>query len=197
VLHRVRLTLLWLALVPQVAVADSWELPDTYSVPSRNKQYRFRVHPSDERNSRPIGILYRARALLPDRRIWTAPLINRVGPAAAMVSDSGRYVVTLDDWRQVGTTPSALVIYDSKGELIAQFALGHLATPEEISQMFKSMSGVWWVGDANFVADGEFLDVTLKGMAAQVPKPDLRSVNPRAIRIRLKDGKVASQKPDA
>lgn len=55
---------------------------------------------------------------------WTAPLSNRVAPVSALVSDSGRYVVTFDNWDQVGYGDDVVAVYDgSNGTLLWKYRL--------------------------------------------------------------------------
>jgi hypothetical protein len=60
------------------------------------------------------------------------------------VADSGRYVVTFDEWGRVGYGPNVVVIYGPDGEVIKKYALEGLLTEEEISQVTHGVSSRWW-----------------------------------------------------
>lgn len=109
---------------------------------SQNKHYRLKVVPGaggvSERNaaSPAIGTLFR----LDERNesyspIWTVRLRNPVVPDLVVVSDTGDYVVTIDDWRWFGNGDNVLVIYGSQGKVIRHFALSDLLTPDQIKEL--------------------------------------------------------------
>jgi hypothetical protein len=58
-----------------------------------------------------------------------------------MVHDSGRFVVTFDEWHHVGTNP--LVIYGGEGELIAHFSVADLGL-EGHPRIARSVSSYRW-----------------------------------------------------
>ena len=59
--------------------------------------------------------------------IWGRHLINNTAPVDAVVADSGKYVVTMDEWHQYGELP--LVIYGRRGELIESHKLHSVENP--------------------------------------------------------------------
>src|SRR5262249_14324258 len=75
------------------------------------------------------------------RQLWERPLVNRISPVRAMIHDSGRFVVTLDEWHGVGTDP--VVIYGDRGELIARLSLADLGL-ENHPRITRSVSSYWW-----------------------------------------------------
>ncbi len=192
---RLMLSIALLILASPVS-ADHWELPDTFSVPSPNGMWRARIHPRDDNRTRPIASLYAVRRFLPDRRAWTHELPNFIAPAGAIVSNSGKYVATFDDWHEVGGA-RAVVILGQGGELVAQLSLQDLATPDEISQMFWSMSGCWWIGNARFLEDDEYLELNLQAPDPQSSDLELRFILVKRVLIRLNDGKIIESRPDA
>ncbi|MBK9991406.1 MAG: hypothetical protein IPP19_11900 [Verrucomicrobia bacterium] len=56
--------------------------------------------------------------------LWMRPLVNSVTPLKVIVADSGKYVVTFDNWFGVGTDP--IVIYNERGDLIRRHTLESL-----------------------------------------------------------------------
>jgi hypothetical protein len=62
-----------------------------------------------------------------------------------MVPDSGRYVVTFDEWHSVGQKP--VVIYGEGGRLIAELILADLNL-ELNPKIEQSVSSYWWNKDA-------------------------------------------------
>jgi len=57
-------------------------------------------------------------------RLWTAPRVNPLMPAAALVSTEG-YFITLDDADKLGSERS-VVIYTPAGRLVRSFAVDQL-----------------------------------------------------------------------
>src|SRR5580765_801091 len=133
----------------QIVTADTWIPPRPQIFASSTGAYGFKVQPPSP-PVRPLhgqsqGILF---ALAQDRSetvIWTGELVNI--PVRAVVSDDGKYVVTLDTWFRAGYE-HCLVIYGEQGRVVADFDLEALLSRDEIAnkveQTFSSRN--WLTG---------------------------------------------------
>jgi len=109
--------------------------PSTYS--SNNKIYTLTVTPppSKKRNKREcVAVLTKSETNKAKQVVWRAALVNPVAPLEAMVTNTGSFVVTFDNWFGAGTDP--IVIYDSKGRLIFRHNLESLG-------LMKYVDGRW------------------------------------------------------
>ena len=180
---------LWLAALflltwAGAARADDWPMPreDTYL--SSDGKLRFTVTPGPierslsgfegeaEANSPGVrttsdahakGRLEQLDALGRWTRRWERALVNPVAPVQALVDDSGRYVVTFDNWHAVGFGNDVVVIYGPDGRLIRSLALSDIVADEHEKLLPRSVSSIWWRGKHRI--DGETL-------VLQVVKPD-------------------------
>jgi hypothetical protein len=89
------------------------------------------------------------------------PLRNPVMPVEAMVSDSGRYFVTFDDWGGAGYGPNVVVIYDGAGRSIRALPILDLLPEHYVRTLPSSFSSIYWGGRHSFAADGETLQLSL------------------------------------
>jgi TonB family protein len=170
------------------ARADSWAMPGKETYYSPNRRFAFEVTPkrlesqlkyfSDKVEGRPdagapeglkenpcTGALLVRRGGSYFRRTEFT-LVNEVSPVGALVADSGRYVVTFDNWHSVGYGPDVVVIYRADGTLVGKLGLEDLLTASDIETLPHSVSSIWWGGEhyldegaghlvLRVVADGE------------------------------------------
>ncbi len=144
-------TMLWLWSAPRLP-ADTWALPRVSTNRSDNGVYELVVTPSgmlsrNASSSVPSAALRRKQ----DgtwTNLWRRKLVNDVAPVSAMVPDSGRYVVTYDEWHYVGKKP--VVIYGENGGLIAELTLSDLKL-ENHPNISRSISSYWWNEKAVFI----------------------------------------------
>ena len=106
--------------------ADTWSLPKVTEYESPTRKHALRVTPDagyPDRMGRCLAELFKIDG---DQRnlVWTRYLVNNLAPVDAMVTDSGKYVVTLDEWGHLGTLP--VVIYGWHGQLIEVHSLKSL-----------------------------------------------------------------------
>jgi hypothetical protein len=132
---------------------------------SKNKQ------DDSKRRDSCIGILEVVGSKKKSRTLWMRPLVNPVTPLNAMVTDSGKYVVTFDNWFGVGTDP--IVVYNERGDLIKRHTLEGLgllkftrgAAECDIKDPLidSSISSTYWKSNAivQFSEDQQFLLVRL------------------------------------
>ena len=136
------------------------------------------------------GTLYERKFLVWYTPKWTAPLSNRVAPVSALVSDSGRYVVTFDNWHQVGYGDDVVAVYDgSNGTLLWKYRLEDLLSNEELCQIRCSVSSRWWARGKHAMDEGR-------------DRLILNSVTTRAIDLRtghltsVRSERLGADKPD-
>jgi hypothetical protein len=123
--------------------------------------------------------------------IWEQELTNGIAPVSALVCDSGNYVVTLDNWHQVGRGDNVVVIYGPEGKLVRQLALSDFLTQEQINGLPVSVSSTWW-------GTGHYLDEKQKCLVLRVTRnQDWRLPGKAAqfqeVRIRLATGEVLKE----
>lgn len=146
--------------ISSFSMADRWLPIEKTEFYSENREYMLRIRPDEERLTRPghcAATLYQGK-----KKIWSRNLINNYAPHRVFVSNSGKYVVTTDDWGAVGDTP--IVIYGGSGRLIVVHSLLSLDLIKNIYQITTSRSGAWWDESSItfFCQDDEFLCVRLK-----------------------------------
>ena len=168
------------------AAADSWAAPQEEDYYAANDAYYLHVIPGDS-SSPGQGTLYKAaRREGDDREVWSRWLLNPTAPYQVLVADSGEYVVTSDDWGQVGYGANVVVIYGPGGELVKQFALEDLLTEEEIALVPHSVSSRWWSGE--HALDEEAGAVVLKVIAGGMTEE--MKARTRDLRVALATGEV-------
>jgi hypothetical protein len=125
--------------------ADSWARPTVKTNASASGVFEFVVQPEASLNSRndrlPARGIFRQITEGGVTKIWERPLVNRIAPVRVLIPDSGRYVVTMDEWHAVGTKP--LVIYDAEGKLVADLALEDLKLANH-PKITRSVSSYHW-----------------------------------------------------
>jgi hypothetical protein len=138
--------------------AQSWPAPSPQVFASVSGTYGFKTQPSQSNDCRPglpesalgaarrrcdvfgmsQGMLF---TLAPDGTeavVWKGFLLNV--PHRAIVTDDGKYVVTLDVWARLGYE-RCLVIYDEHGIVVASFDLEALLSKEEITKFVFQADG--------------------------------------------------------
>ena len=151
------------------ANADSWELPKKEKYYSANKKYYLEITPKklesqlkyfedkgEGRNNagslkgvkdnRAKGVFYARRADGRYSKKREFPLVNEVSPVSALVSSSGDYVITFDNWHSFGYGDDVVVIYRSNGTLVKKFGLEDVLTEGDIETLPHSVSSIWWGG---------------------------------------------------
>ena len=98
--------------------ADEWMSIERKEFQSPSGKYIFRIVPDESSEYHP-GYCKGSLLKISDNKqklIWSRYLINNRGPVHVFPADSGKYVVTMDEWGEIGTFP--IVIYGNKGTLI-------------------------------------------------------------------------------
>lgn len=158
-----------LGLSCSLALADKWPLPQKQEFYSPNRMFSFEVVPrklesqlkyfedmsqgKKNAGSSPGGATNQCRGSLyriesGNRRtmVWSSPLSNDVAPVDALVTDSGDFVITFDNWHSVGYGDDVLAIYGSGGTLVHKYSLEDLLG-RDVKRVLKSVSSRWWEGD--------------------------------------------------
>lgn len=171
--------------------ADSWRLPKTEKYYSQNKKYRVEVTPraiesqlryfedkveGTEPAGRPRGgALTGPRASIGVRqflrygRQTTFPLVNDVAPVDVAISDRGDYIVTFDDWHQMGYGDSVVVIYRSDGHVVRRFALNDLVAASDTEHFTHSVSSIMWRDGYRIDSDLSQLVIVVSSSDAELP----------------------------
>lgn len=211
---RVRLALLGLLTADaSSALADSWKLPERRTYKSENGAYVLVVSPKklssqleyfeDKvegredsggipglRGNTPSAELRRVTLSHRQRRIAKFALINEVGPASALVSDDGRWIVTFDNWHSVGLGDSVIVIYRSDGSLVRSLALEDVLLAEDLDELPRSVSSRQW-------SRGKRIDSSRARLVLQVSRCGWASncvEEPGILEIDLNDGSLVGPK---
>lgn len=152
------------------ANGDTWPLPTTTKYFSADKIYYLEVVPkrlesqlryfgdkvTGKKNSGAAkgvksnyckGTLYKANERGSYRRIRSFPLVNEVSPLQAVISNSGAYIVTFDNWHSAGYGSDVVVIYRSDGSVVRQLALEDVLTENDIEALPTTISSRWWGRD--------------------------------------------------
>jgi hypothetical protein len=143
--------ILALALISTIAArvaTDIWPVPTTKIIQSQDGNVVVRIDPnvSDGKDKA------RAHATVAK---WDAKtksylfvrdvtLRNRSSPVDVVVTDDAHFLVTFDDWADVGTTDNAVVIYDLfKGDA-SNYRLEDFLPEDFRKKLERSMSTVEW-----------------------------------------------------
>jgi hypothetical protein len=140
------------------AEGDTWLPPRPKIYASQFGEYGLKVIPNEPNTS---ATLFTLNEKGEDQTAWQGPLVNL--PYRVFVSDAGP-VVTLDTYARVGYE-HALVVYDAKGKVLADYRLEDLLTAAEIEAHVLITAGSrWWNTEAQlgFSPDGESFAIKLE-----------------------------------
>lgn len=169
--HRITIfvALIFIGASISVVNADSWTIPKQEKYYSPNKMFYLEVTPKkfesqskrfkdrvegkegagdikEANDNGAKGSFYVRGADGGYSKKWEYPLVNKVSPVSAAVSNKGEYVVTFDNWFRMGYGNDVVVIYRSNGALIKKFGLEDLLTKRDIEALPHSVSSIWWGG---------------------------------------------------
>jgi hypothetical protein len=150
------------------ANSDTWLLPTKKTFYSNNKKFRVEIVPRPvesqlryfedkvadrtdpglppHEGARHPRATFSTRRRLGYSKIRSFPLVNEVAPVTALVSDSGDYLVTFDNWHALGYGEDVVAIYHTKGDLVAHVGLDDLLTEVDIETLPHSVSSIHWGG---------------------------------------------------
>lgn len=155
---------------PIDAMADEWFPPKVETYYSQNHRMRFTVTPRDissplayfdgkVKGEKLAGQLPNsaktfAKGLLEQQdntgrwtTIWDHQLVNDVSPVSAVVSNSGRYVATFDNWHSMGGGNDAVVIYGPNASVVRALSLRDILPDYYVEALPRSVSSIWWSGE--------------------------------------------------
>ena len=195
---RISLALL-LALVSNLILADQWMPPHVEEYETKDKTIRLTVLPLVMKDR---VVLSKCRLKL-DRMasrskwssIWERNCVNDISPTNALIANSGKYVVTFDNWYETGVGSNVIVIYNANGKLVRSFSLEDLMSQEKIKQLPTSYTSVHW-GNNHYIDQDQktlVLNVADSGPSVMPYEGDAKFVK---IRIRLANGSVVSNSPN-
>ena len=175
-----------LLLSPAWAIADTWPAPEIETIVSSNGKFRVTVEPSwGDRPSPPIAHLERLQATDQWQTIWRQPLVNTTAPVDTLVTDDGKYVVTLDNWGWMGRGDDVVVVYDERGDRLHQFGMDRLLPPLLIRHLPRSVSSLLWRAGQSLTGPGQILQIEVRA-----PRPaSSRSDMTAAIHLDLASGR--------
>jgi hypothetical protein len=191
------LTLLIVIIPFKTAWTDSWALPEKTKYFSENKKFRFTVTPGPVGRREPgepetcIGTLeVKENGKNKYNTVWEKTLSNEVAPVSALVTNSGNYVITFDNWHELGYGDNVIVIYNQKGETIRQLGLNSFLSNKEIKKLPHTVSSIWWGGAHHFDQNEEFVVLEIStGGKLYVDE----AVKYRHIFLKLSDGTVVKK----
>ena len=114
---------------------------------------------------------------------------NDVSPVSVLVSNSGAYVVTFDNWHHVGRGSNVVVIYGPKGKLVREMGLEDFLPREKVNALPISVSSTWW-------GHGHYLDEKMQCLVLRVAKDKDWTISNKPaqfdeVRLSLETGKPA------
>jgi hypothetical protein len=150
--------------------ADSWAPPQVDAYLSADKRFRITVTPRGlagplqyfegkqrgddkpgqapgSKETAPRGLFERSIGNGRWTSVWQRDLVNDVAPVSALVSNTGAYVVTFDNWHFMGFGDDAVVIYGTQGKLIRALGLDDILPDYYVEALPRSVSSLHWSGD--------------------------------------------------
>lgn len=151
--------LIFFATLPVAALADEWAFPLPKVVYSEDGSFSAHITPEENVWER-FGFC-RVAFYQGDKELWSRNLINNVAPGTVLIPDSGRYLVTMDEWHNVGTLP--IVIYGENGALLAVHNMESLGLQDDWRHILRTESSTWWNENAIYFFDssGEIFFIRL------------------------------------
>lgn len=129
------------------AAADEWPPIDEKEYKSSSGKYILKITPHKDWLNHPghcNAVLSKVNG--EQKQIWSRYLIKNIGPVQVFVTDSGRYVVTMDEWHKVGEFP--VVIYGYNGELVEVHNIKSLGLEADFEHIRRTVPSYWWNEDA-------------------------------------------------
>jgi TonB family protein len=183
--------LLMTVIIGLLAAQDlsSMEVSKTYSP---NKKYYLEIIPKGCNNNDSIccGKFYALDNRYNYQLKWTHNLLNAIAPSRVILSDSGEYVVTLNEWTADTNGDHILVIYGPGGELIKNLSLDDIIKSDKIKEMLSSNKRKWWVDKLYSINDKDVLEIQSVDKSV-----DMKTgvVVTRIVAITLKNGDIQPQ----
>lgn len=193
--------------VAATCAADSWSLPETETVYSRNRQFAVSIIPKQlagqleyfqdkvegredagaaegVANNWPRALFY---SVGPNQQLHLVAefrLVNEVAPVTALVSDDGQYLATFDNWHSRGYGNDTIVIYRTDGSLVRSLALEDVLTAKDMEVLPRSVSSIQWSAEHYIDEDRHLLVLRI----TRCTGVDLCLEEPPEVAIHLADG---------
>jgi len=143
---------------PAIAKADSWGSPQKQIFYSNDKRFIFEIIPGKESAGSRVpsrGTLFRKENNDKSNIIWSRQLENNESAVSAIVSATGKYVVTFDDWGHMGYGDKVVVVYGQDGKLLYKFGLEDILSNTELQQIPISVSSRHWSKGEHLIDERE------------------------------------------
>jgi hypothetical protein len=136
------LLLLYVAITAVTAEADTWAAPELTIVTSPDGGALLRITPGGPSAT---AIVMRFDDATRDyRKVAEFSLRNPQAPHQAVITNGGRFVVTFDDWGEIGRTENVVVVYRGNGQIVKAWSLSDIFSKEELKAFRSSVSSTWW-----------------------------------------------------
>lgn len=125
--------------------------------------------------------------------VWKEKLINYVAPRKVIISNDGRYMVTIDNWASLGGGLDVFVVYDGKtGMLLNRYALDDFS-PFPINQYMMTISSIWWSCD-NYFEENNRINICAqneneerKWVQYNPQDSSFKAINPESVEAQFKN----------
>jgi len=129
----------FVAVLSSAARADDLLGPEPRIYAQSHGKYAIKALP-DISAGKSEGVFFTLDEDGKEKVIWRTKLVNF--PVQAIVTDNGKYVITLDTWARIDE--HCIVVYGEKGKLIADFKLEDLLTTKEIESIPRTVTMRGW-----------------------------------------------------
>ena len=149
------------AFVVTSACADSWMAAKEATYTSIQENYRLTVFPGIQSEVSPKACDAMLEKLVDGKYelLWRKPLINKVSPVSALISDADGSFATFDNWYEMGYGDDVIVIYNKDGEVLKNYALTDIMSQEEYDHLPETVSSKWWSKTHDLDVDQKVLNV--------------------------------------
>ena len=134
----------------QQIIADSWVPLVNRDFQSSSSEYILSIDPNESPAKHPGRCKMSFFKLDENKRTerWSRYSINKVAPIQCFISNSGNYVVTLDEWGEFGSFP--VVIYGPHGKPIRVHDINSLGldNDKDLDKITITISSLRWNEDA-------------------------------------------------
>jgi len=134
--------------------ADSWLAASLKVIASPDGSALLRITPgqSGEKESHATAVVLKYDAASGGyQKVTEFPLRNPVAPHEAVITNGARFIVTFDDWAEIGRTENVVVVYRGTGEVVKSWSLADIFSPEERKRFTSSVSSTWWRGNVELL----------------------------------------------
>ena len=134
--------------------ADSWLAAPLKVIASPDGNALLRITPgrSGEKESHATALVLKYDAVSGSyQKVREFPLRNPVSPHEAVITNDAQFIVTFDDWAEIGRTDNVVVVYRGTGEVVKSWGLADIFSPEDRKKFTSSVSSTWWRGNVELL----------------------------------------------